>query len=47
MRLSLDFYQKDTITLTKDLLGKYLVRNIDGEEVIAKKEIILSLKDKM
>ncbi|SJZ52717.1 DNA-3-methyladenine glycosylase [Selenihalanaerobacter shriftii] len=36
MRLSLDFYQKDAITLARDLLGKYLVRNIDGEEVIAK-----------
>lgn len=36
MKLGLGFYQKDAITLAKDLLGKLLVREIEGEEVITK-----------
>ena len=30
------FYHRDTITVAKDLLGKYLVREVDGIEQIGK-----------
>ena len=30
MRLGRDFYNRDTLTVAKELLGKVLVRNING-----------------
>lgn len=36
MKLSVEFYSRDTITVAKDLLGKLLVRNIDGNKLIGK-----------
>ncbi len=36
LRLDLSFYQKDAITLAQDLLGKLLIREIDGEKIMAK-----------
>lgn len=35
-RLSKEFYKQDGITLSKDLLGKILVREIDGEKVLCR-----------
>jgi len=36
MRLSRNFFNRDTVLVAKDLLGKYLVRKIDGKLVRAK-----------
>lgn len=36
MRLEKDFYKRGALELAKDLLGKYLVRELDGEEVVCK-----------
>ena len=36
MRLDLPFYQKDAVTLAQDLLGKLLVREINGRKIISK-----------
>lgn len=33
-RLSKEFYKQDAITLSKEILGKILVRDIDGEKVL-------------
>lgn len=35
-KLSRNFYDRDTITVSKELLGKYLVHNINGEELIGR-----------
>lgn len=35
-KLQLDFYKKDSITLSKELLGKYLVHNTEKGELIGK-----------
>lgn len=35
-KLSREFYNKDSIDIAKQLLGKYLVHLIDGEEIICK-----------
>lgn len=31
-----DFYNRDTLTVARELLGKYLVRNLNGESLICK-----------
>lgn len=36
VRLVEDFYQRDTLTVAKELLGKLLVRKINGEELVCK-----------
>ena len=36
MILKKSFYQRDTITVAKDLLGKLLVREINGEEIVCR-----------
>ena len=36
MRLDYNFYQKDAVTAAKDLLGKILVREIDGQKIMVK-----------
>lgn len=36
MKLSLDFYKRDALTVAKDLLGKILVRTVDGIELKAR-----------
>lgn len=36
MRLDKSFYLKDAVTVAKELLGKHLIRNINGKEVICK-----------
>jgi len=36
MKLPVEFYSRDTITVAKDLLGKLLVRNINGNKLIGK-----------
>ncbi len=36
MRLALDFYQRDAITVAKDLLAKVLVRRVKGQEIRAR-----------
>lgn len=36
MRLPLEFFQRDAVTLAKDLLGKLLIREIDGEKLVGK-----------
>ncbi|RAK11220.1 DNA-3-methyladenine glycosylase [Halanaerobium saccharolyticum] len=36
MKLDYDFYQKDAVTAAKDLLGKILVREIDGQKIMVK-----------
>jgi len=33
-KLSRDFYNRDTITVSQDLLGKYLVHKVNGEELV-------------
>ena len=35
-KLSKDFYARDTLTVARDLLGNYLVRNYNGELLIGK-----------
>lgn len=35
-KLEKNFYRRDTITVAKELLGKYLVHKVNGEELIAK-----------
>ncbi|MCM8709478.1 DNA-3-methyladenine glycosylase [Clostridium sp. SYSU_GA19001] len=35
-RLERDFYNKDGVTVAKELLGKYLVHVVEGEELIGK-----------
>ena len=35
-KLSRDFYNRDTITVAQELLGKYLVHKVDGEELAGK-----------
>lgn len=35
-KLPRNFYDRDTITISKELLGKYLIHNIDGKELIGK-----------
>ena len=35
-KLEKNFYRRDTITVAKELLGKYFVHRVDGEELIAK-----------
>lgn len=35
-KLERDFYNRDSVTVAKDLLGKYLVHVVDGEELIGK-----------
>lgn len=34
LRLGYEFYQQDTLTVAQQLLGKLIVRNIDGEELV-------------
>ncbi len=36
MRLELPFFQRDSITLAQELLGKLLVREIDGVKIVTK-----------
>ena len=36
MKLNLEFYKRDSLTVAKDLLGKILVRKIDGVELKAR-----------
>ncbi|WP_408956175.1 DNA-3-methyladenine glycosylase [Natroniella sp. ANB-PHB2] len=36
MKLGVDFYSQDAVTLAQKLLGKLLVRKIDGEEIVTK-----------
>lgn len=36
MRLGYSFYKHDAVTVAKELLGKLLVRNIDGKEIVCK-----------
>lgn len=36
MKLPVEFYSRDTITVAKDLLGKLLVRNINGNKLVGK-----------
>lgn len=48
-RLNREFYSRDTLTVAKDLLGKILVRNIDGHILkgrIVETEAYLGLTDK-
>lgn len=35
-KLKRDFYTRDSVTVAKDLLGKYLVHKVEGEEIIGK-----------
>lgn len=35
-KLERDFYLRDSVTVAKDLLGKYLVHRVEGEEVTGK-----------
>ena len=35
-RLNREFFLRDTLTISKELLGKYLVREINGEKIVAK-----------
>lgn len=36
MKLDYDFYKNDAVTVAKELLGKLLVRNINGKEIVCK-----------
>jgi DNA-3-methyladenine glycosylase len=36
LKLGLDFYQRNGVSVACDLLGKLLVREIDGQQIIAK-----------
>lgn len=36
MKLKLDFYQRDGVNVAQDLLGKLLVRELDGQKIISK-----------
>ncbi|MFN2340713.1 MAG: DNA-3-methyladenine glycosylase [Halanaerobium sp.] len=36
MRLDYQFYQKDAVQAAKDLLGKFLVREIDDQKIVVK-----------
>lgn len=49
MKLNKEFYSRDTITVAKELLGKILVHNIDGQLLkgkIVETEAYLGIKDK-
>ncbi len=49
MKLNREFYSRDTITVAKDLLGKILVHNYDGNIIkgkIVETEAYLGVKDK-
>ncbi|HSH36558.1 DNA-3-methyladenine glycosylase [Schnuerera sp.] len=49
MKLTREFYSRDTITVAKELLGKVLVHNIGGQNLkgrIVETEAYLGLKDK-
>lgn len=35
-KLSRDFYNRDTITVSQELLGKYLIHKVNGEELVGK-----------
>lgn len=35
-KLEREFYNRDSVTVAKELLGKYLVHKIDGEEIIGR-----------
>ena len=35
-RLTEDFFTRDALTVGKELIGKYLVREIDNEKIIVK-----------
>lgn len=35
-KLDRDFYNRDSVTVSKELLGKYLVHNIKGKEIVGK-----------
>ncbi len=35
-KLKRNFYERDSITLARELLGKYIIHNINGEELIGK-----------
>ncbi|MDU6115792.1 MAG: DNA-3-methyladenine glycosylase [Paeniclostridium sordellii] len=44
-----DFFRRDAITLARDLLGKYLVRKYEGEQIITKiveTEAYMGIEDK-
>jgi DNA-3-methyladenine glycosylase len=36
LKLKLDFYQRDGVNVAQDLLGKLLVRELDGQKIISK-----------
>jgi DNA-3-methyladenine glycosylase len=36
LKLDYDFYQNDAVTAAKDLLGKIIVRNINGQKIMTK-----------
>jgi DNA-3-methyladenine glycosylase len=36
LKLDYQFYQRDAVTVAKELLGKFLVREIDDEKIIVK-----------
>lgn len=35
-KLTRDFYNRDTVTVARDLLGNYLVRVLDGETLVCR-----------
>ncbi|WP_058485298.1 DNA-3-methyladenine glycosylase [Defluviitalea phaphyphila] len=35
-KLNRDFYERDTLIVAKELLGKYIVHNVEGEQLIGK-----------
>lgn len=35
-KLSRDFYERDSVSVARELLGKYLIHNIDGEQLAGK-----------
>ena len=49
MKLDRDFYSRDTLTVARELLGKVLVHNINGQKlrgIIVETEAYLGLRDK-